>query len=163
MGAAWPPPGRGRVLTVAVRTATPGDHDAVASLPGMSGSTRRLLPRDLAGELPRHVLVALDGDVVVGMAMTTRAADEVHLLDLVVRPDHRRRGVATTLLAELARRASRDGAEAMTLEVRASNTGAAALYRDRGFRDHGVRPGYYRDGEDAHVLWHHDLARLAGG
>ncbi len=148
-------------MSVLVRTAVPADHDAVAGLPGLSGSTRRLLARDLAGVLPRHVLVASVRATVVGLGMTTRQPDEVHLLDLVVDRDHRRSGVATRLLAELAHRAMADDATAMTLEVRVSNDAALALYRSRGFVDDGVRPGYYHDGEDARILWHHDLPSLA--
>lgn len=153
-------------MSVRLRTARPGDHDAIARLDGLSGSTRRLLADDLAGVLPRHVVVATDvtpaGDEVVAMGMTTRQPDEVHLLDLVVRPSHRRRGIATGLLGTLAARARDDGATAMTLEVRASNDAGRALYLARGFTDHGTRPGYYADGEDARILWHHDLAALVG-
>ena len=37
-------------------------------------------------------------------------------------------------------------------EVRASNDRARALYREFGFETHHVIPGYYDDGEDAHVM-----------
>ena len=42
----------------------------------------------------------------------------------------------------------------MTLEVRASNHGAMALYEKLGFKVIGRRRGYYTDdGEDAVVMW----------
>ena len=64
------------------------------------------------------------------------------------------------------------GAHNFTLEVRASNTGAHALYRRFGFAPAGIRAGYYPasvDGpaEDALIMWAHDIdgpeyaARLA--
>ena len=171
---------------VALRPARVADRDGILALPGLGRSTRRLLDRDLAGELPRHAVVAqvasdaeLDGFVrrdvdggsgttdavgaggVVGFATTTRQPDEVHLLDVAVAPAWRRRGIAGALVGWLATRARGDGATAMTLEVRVSNAGGLALYRRLGFADHGVRPGYYQDGEDAVIMWHHDLAGLA--
>ena len=103
--------------------------------------------------------MAPDGGV-VGFAMTTRQEDAAHVLDVVVDPAWRRRGLATRLLGHVARVVVGDGTPALTLEVRASNAGALALYRRLGFEDAGVRPGYYQDGEDAHVLWHHDPGAL---
>ena len=56
-----------------------------------------------------------------------------------------RQGIATRLLLELARRALAEGAEALTLEVRMSNTAAQALYRRFGFvpgrRPEALLPG----------------------
>ena len=47
----------------------------------------------------------------------------------------------------------------MTLEVRASNEAALALYRRFGFVPEGVRKGYYsKPIEDALVLWARDTA-----
>lgn len=146
---------------VRLRPATPRDEDAILALPGLGRSTRRLLPRDLAGELPRHVLVAHAGADVVGFECATRQPDEVHLLDIAVARSRRRRGIAGALVARLAALALADGARSMTLEVRMSNAPALGLYRGMGFDDHGVRPGYYQDGEDAVIMWHHDLAGLA--
>jgi len=145
---------------IGVRPATPVDHDPIIARLDLSASTSRLLAKDLAGALPRHCLVAEDGGEIVGFAMTTRQPDEVHLLDIAVAASRRRRGVARQLLAGLAVLAMADGACAMTLEVRTSNHAARSLYARVGFVDHGVRPGYYRDGEDAAILWHDDLARL---
>lgn len=146
---------------VSLRPALPADHDAIAGLEGLSGATRRLLARDLAGTAPRTALVARAGGRVVAFGMTTAAPDEVHLLDLVVAPAARRRGLGRRLVAALAARARDDGAAAMTLEVRVGNEPARRLYAALGFASAGIRPGYYRDGEDADILWHRDLASLA--
>lgn len=153
-------------MTIVLRPAQPDHHDAIVALPGLAGSTRRLLAADLAGALPRHAVVAVDeAGLVVGFAMSTRQPDEVHLLDLAVVPSARRVGIATRLVALLSSLAHTDGATAITLEVRVSNTAGRGLYRALGFDDRGTRPGYYRDGEDARILWHvdlHDLAARAG-
>ncbi|MDT0342509.1 GNAT family N-acetyltransferase [Streptomyces litchfieldiae] len=53
-----------------------------------------------------------------------------------VDPAHRRRGLATTVLAELARAALAEGASAAYLQVETDNPGARALYARLGFADH---------------------------
>ena len=82
---------------------------------------------------------------------------EAHVTNIAVDPPERRRGVATVVLAELARRARGRGATAWTLEVRASSTGAQQLYRRFGFAPAGVRTGYYENAEDAIIMWCHEL------
>ena len=148
----------------AVRAATPADLDAVLALDDLEPATRRLLADDLAAADRRTVLVATaDDDRVVGVVIAMRQQDAAHVLDVVVARDRRRRGIGARLLRALAVVAVRDDVPALTLEVRASNLAARALYEQLGFEDAGVRPGYYRDGEDAHVLWHHDPTALAAG
>lgn len=144
-----------------LRTAVPGDHHEIVARLDIEGSTRRLLKLDLAGAKPRNCVVAEDPGGILGFAMSTRQPDEVHLLDITIASAARRRGIARRLLGWLATAAVADGATAMTLEVRHSNTGAQALYLGLGFVDHGLRPGYYQDGEDAMIMWHHDLAGMA--
>ena len=77
----------------------------------------------------RHYLVARLGRTVVGYAGLMFVADEAHVTNVAVHPDHRRSGIATQLLLELADVAIQRGCAAWTLEVRASSTGAQALYR----------------------------------
>lgn len=80
-------------------------------------------------------------------------ADEMHILDLAVGPEHRRRGLARWLLGYALDRARRRGAERALLEVRRSNDTALVLYRSFGFRVRAERRDYYRDpDEDALIL-----------
>ena len=90
----------------------------------------------------------------VGYAIFTRYAESWHLMTVAVEPESRRCGVARTLiLAGL----EAIGSGPTTLEVRKSNRPAIALYRDLGFVEWGVRPGYYPDdGEDALIMWRGD-------
>jgi ribosomal-protein-alanine N-acetyltransferase len=79
--------------------------------------------------------------------------DEVHVLNVAVAGDARRRGLARWLMDEAAERGRRAGAKLATLEVRRSNAAALSLYRALGYREVGVRPNYYVDeGEDAIVM-----------
>jgi ribosomal-protein-alanine N-acetyltransferase len=41
----------------------------------------------------------------------------------------------------------------MTLEVRVSNKAALRLYKKCGFTIQGLRKRYYRNSEDAYVMW----------
>jgi ribosomal-protein-alanine N-acetyltransferase len=77
-------------------------------------------------------------------------ADEMHLLNLAVHPAQRRRSIARSLLTTALAKARDQGAAVVWLEVRPSNAAAQALYRSFGFKEIGIRPGYYVDnGEDA--------------
>lgn len=128
--------------------------------------------RLFAGELEldggsRQWLVAAWRTTVVAFAGVMYSLDEAHVMNLAVARDWAGRGIGLRLcLAQLADARDR-GSTAMTLEARVSNTAAIALYQKLGFASAGVRPGYYPDGEDAAIMWLHELqspevaARLA--
>jgi [ribosomal protein S18]-alanine N-acetyltransferase len=102
-------------------------------------------------------LAAVDDDddghaTLVGYAICARYDTVWHLMNIAVAPERRRHGIAATMLEQLIERAGPD--REYTLEVRASNAGAIALYERFGFRSAGKRPRYYRDnGEDAVIMW----------
>ena len=90
---------------------------------------------------------------ILGFVICWRVHDELHVLNLAVAVEARRRGVARALMLEATEQAHRSGAVLATLEVRRSNEGAQALYRSLGYRQVGIRPNYYQDeGEDAIVM-----------
>jgi len=79
--------------------------------------------------------------------------EEMHILNLAVHPEYRRRGIARRLLAEGLAQARTLGAELAWLEVRPSNLAARALYKSFGFKEVGRRLHYYDDTkEDALLL-----------
>ncbi|WP_417347288.1 GNAT family N-acetyltransferase [Ferrimonas sp.] len=75
---------------------------------------------------------------------------------VVVHSEHRRQGVASSLLRELIDTCDNWlGITRIELEVFASNEGAVALYRNLGFREEGRMKGFaYRNGqlEDAILM-----------
>ncbi len=114
--------------------------------------------REELGRPGRHYRVALLDDDVVGHIGAMVAAEEAHIMTVVTDPTHRRSGIASHLLASLVPDMVDAGCTALTLEVRASNKAAQALYRRFGLVPVGVRRGYYEpDGEDAIVMWAHDI------
>ena len=105
----------------------------------------------------RHYLVARDGHDIVGYGGLMFAVGDAHVTNVAVAASRQRQGIATRLLAELAWAAIDNGCDALTLEVRVSNVGAQALYREFGFVPAGIRQKYYENVEDAMVMWCNDL------
>jgi [ribosomal protein S18]-alanine N-acetyltransferase len=81
------------------------------------------------------------GDL-IGYTVTMQGVDEVHLLNITVAPDQQRRGWACVLLDDLVMWAE-DKAQWIWLEVRKSNERAIRIYERYGFRQVGLRKGYY--------------------
>lgn len=96
--------------------------------------------------------VGADGLMLAGYVGTWVVDGQMQILKVAVEPACRRRGIARGLLARAAADARDLGAHEATLEVRASNTGAQALYKALGFESLGVRPRYYSDREDAVIM-----------
>jgi [ribosomal protein S18]-alanine N-acetyltransferase len=96
----------------------------------------------------------LETDALVGYLVISRYVDAWHVMNVAVAPEHRRRGIAHSLLDRLFELTAGRGHRGYTLEVRVSNVEAIALYERLGFKPRGVRRGYYTDNrEDALVMW----------
>ncbi len=97
------------------------EHEHVWALPGEGFSRWRLVP----------------------------TLEEAELLRIAVFPEVRGRGLGRRLLNLASKACAELGMRTLLLEVRPSNTAARALYASEGWREVGLRPRYYRDGEDA--------------
>ena len=123
--------------------------------------SERLFTEEL-GRSGRAYVVARAGHRVVGYAGLLMIADDGHVATVAVDPAWQGRGIARHLVLAVVRRAVELGARQLTLEVRVSNEVAQALYRSFGFAPAGARKAYYvDDGEDALVMWCHDVATPA--
>lgn len=113
---------------------------------------------ELRREHDRLYVVARVGDRVVGFGGLLLQDDDAHITTLSVDVDHRGRRLGTRLMLVLCRHALACGATNLTLEVRAGNDAAIALYRTFGLAPAGIRKNYYADlGEDALIMWAHDI------
>lgn len=84
--------------------------------------------------------------------------EELHVNTLAVAPAERRHGHAMRLMRHVMAEAAARNATRATLEVRASNVAALALYERLGFRVAATRPRYYsHPQEDALILWREGL------
>ena len=98
-------------------------------------------------------LVAEEDGEVAGTVGSQSVMDESDIVNVAVPPDHRRKGIAAALVAELVEALKKRESRCLTLEVRASNEPAKALYEKLGFTQVGLRKNYYRNPkEDALIL-----------
>jgi len=106
----------------------------------------------------RVYVVARVGNTVVGYGGLMLVTDDGHVTTLAVDPAWQRHKLGTQVLHTLASEAVVRGAKNLTLEVRAGNHAAQALYRAFGFAPAGVRKGYYVEtNEDAIIMWANDV------
>ena len=92
---------------------------------------------------------------VLGYAGLQVVLDEGYIDNIAVEPNARRHGVADELLDVFCRFGEANLAF-LTLEVRASNAPAIALYRKHGFEEAGRRKNYYtKPTEDAIIMTRH--------
>ena len=73
----------------------------------------------------------------------------LEVLQIVVQPEHRRKGLGRRMLECMCGVGKGRGMEEVWLEVRASNLPARSLYRKCGFVQTGVRRGYYGSGQES--------------
>jgi len=89
-------------------------------------------------------LLALDGEVPVGLVLVQVAVDEAEILTIGTHPHRRRLGIGRHLMQAALAEAAVRGATRMILEVAETNLPASQLYAWLGFADVGRRRAYYR-------------------
>ena len=134
-----------------------GDHlDEVAELERICFSvpwSRNMLAEELDNLLSAFLVALDDNDRGVGYAGLQVVLDEGYITNVAVRPECRRQGIAAKLLQVFLDFAKANKLAFLTLEVRASNYDAIALYGSRGFRSVGRRKNYYEHPrEDAIIM-----------
>jgi len=105
-----------------------------------------------------YYVVAKREEKVIGYGGMWIILDEAHVTNIAVHPNFRRQGVGEAIIRNLMEKAVQLGIDKMTLEVRVSNHVAQNLYRKVGFKEAGIRKGYYTDtNEDALIMWNTHL------
>lgn len=90
---------------------------------------------------------------IAGYIVAREAAGELHINNVAVRPEYRRRGIGAALLGRILQEARRRKANTAFLEVRSANLAAQALYEKNGFKAIARRADYYSEPrEDAVVM-----------
>lgn len=118
----------------------------------LQGGNRNLLlvakPAQVAGNQPHQI---------VGYIVARETAGELHINNVAVRDQYRRRGYGALLLGRVLDEARRRQATAAFLEVRSGNSAAQALYQKCGFKAIATRPNYYTDPREDAVVMSLDL------
>lgn len=132
------------------------DHlDEVAALERICFSTpwsRNMLAEELENDLFAFLVALDDAGHVAGYAGVQVILDEGYITNVAVRPDCRKKGVAGKLLQVFLDFAEANQLAFLSLEVRASNYDAIALYGSRGFRGVGRRTNYYEHPKEDAVI-----------
>ncbi len=140
-----------------IRPMSENDLEASAELEAMCFSTPWSLQafKDSLDKPDIYLFrVAYLGDELVAQAGLIMSFDEADVVNVAVKPEYRKRGIASGLLNELMRAGSARGVKDYTLEVRAGNHAAIALYENLGFKTEGIRKDFYREPvEDALIMW----------
>ena len=109
--------------------------------------------RDLMLVARPATMSALESSVIIGYIVARETAGELHINNVAVRADYRRRGIGQSLLKQVLDEAIKRGAKAAFLEVRSANHAAQALYEKSGFKAIARRANYYSEPlEDAVVM-----------
>ncbi|NOY63576.1 MAG: ribosomal protein S18-alanine N-acetyltransferase [Gammaproteobacteria bacterium] len=96
------------------------------------------------------------GSEIIGYGVMSRGGGEAHIQNLCIIPPRQRQGLGRKLLQHLLDQLDPARVDSVFLEVRSSNRAALTLYDEMGFRETGLREGYYptaKGREDAVVLW----------
>ena len=95
----------------------------------------------------------IESGPIVGYIIARETAGELHINNVAVRAEYRRRGIGAALLGRILDKARRRKANAAFLEVRSANLPAQALYEKSGFKAIARRADYYSEPrEDAVVM-----------
>ncbi|SHN63960.1 ribosomal-protein-alanine acetyltransferase/tRNA threonylcarbamoyl adenosine modification protein YeaZ,TIGR03725 [Butyrivibrio hungatei DSM 14810] len=141
---------------IRVREMTAEDIDDAYNLEQMNLGKEAWNKKQLLDALTRDdtiYLVAEKAGRIVGLCGVQNISGEGEITNVSVSPDTRREGVAYKMLRQLLERGKGIGIESYTLEVRAANAPAIALYERLGFVSEGVRPGFYDEPKDDAVIY----------
>ena len=136
--------------------------DGIMEIDNLSFSvpwSRNSYETELKNKFAKYV-VAIDKKTnkILGFAGMWLIIDECHITNIAVHPDYRKIGIGNMLMDKIVTICIEHNMDGITLEVRESNTAAKNLYYKYGFRDSGIRKGYYADNnENALLMWKTDL------
>ena len=141
---------------IRVRIAKSSDLDDIYELDVQTFAmpwSKEALSYDILENDNAFVIVAEYEGEFAGYADIWTVLDEADLNSIAVRVDFRRKGIGDAIMIAMTEMLSASGVATINLEVRVSNMPAIKLYKNSGFNECGVRPGYYLDnGEDALIM-----------
>jgi [ribosomal protein S18]-alanine N-acetyltransferase len=113
--------------------------------------------RDLLLVAKPPVPPGIEGHQIIGYIVARQTAGELHINNVAVRDQYRRRGYGALLLGQVLAEARKKSGTKAFLEVRSGNLAAQALYQKCGFKAIATRPNYYSDPPEDAVVMSMDL------
>lgn len=114
--------------------------------------TEKSLSDELDNENAHFLSAVFDGKV-IGYIGIIEICGEADVTNVAVLPEYRRCGIAEKLMKEAENGAVERNCESITLEVRVSNKAAISLYNKSGYKQAGIRKGFYeKPKEDALLM-----------
>jgi [ribosomal protein S18]-alanine N-acetyltransferase len=150
----------GRKLSVQIRPCLPVDLSQVKIILDQSQEASAWSMEVLLESLnqyPKYFLIATQAKEIVGFISGRAASDEGEILNLAVKTQVRRTGLGQTLLQALLDVFREGNVLQVFLEVRESNVAAIRFYAKAGFHQVGARPAYYRNPDEAALVFAYHL------
>ena len=141
---------------VRIREMTAEDIEDAARLESTNLGKEAWTQKQLLEAMTRDDTVYLVSEMagrIVGLCGVRNVSGDGEVTNVSVSGDVRRNGTAYKMVKQLLERGHSIGIENYTLEVRASNAPAIGLYEKLGFKNEGVRPGFYDDPKDDAVIY----------
>ncbi len=133
-------------MDYSIRDVLPGEIPQIEALEKACFSmpwTEDQLKGQLRDNQHEFIAAVSAGGTVLGYIGMMYVLDEGYISNVAVSPGNRRRGIGDALILALLKRCAALGLSFVTLEVRAGNTPAIALYEKHGFARVGLRKNYY--------------------
>ena len=108
---------------------------------------------EIVKNFPKYNFVCKKDNEIVGYILgcpnfLDEKPDEIILMSIAIEKEHRRKGIARSLIKLFLREV---GKKRCILQVRESNK-AISLYESLGFKSEGLHQKYYKDGENAVMM-----------
>ena len=139
-----------------IRPMTEMDLDGVVRVEAvcLSDAWNRKNFEDSLKEPTAHLLVAVDdiSNEIIGYCCLYQVLDEGEIVNVAIGQEYRQRGYGAAVVRALMALGKSLGAESFFLEVRAGNTAGKRLYESLGFKNCGMRKGFYSNPREDAVL-----------
>jgi ribosomal-protein-alanine N-acetyltransferase len=152
-------------VALQIRAFRPPDAASVCEILRDSAEAAQWPPESyakLAASPGGLVLVCETNTFLVGFVAARQVADEAEILNIAVRRDFRRKGVASALLLAAVDKFRRSAIGRVFLELRESNHPARGLYERHDFVLSGRRKSYYRDSTEDALCMQKKLTAASG-
>lgn len=146
--------------SLTVTQTTPDHIDSILDIEKLSFSnpwSRESFASTLKRPDTNTVLTALENGVPIGYVCLFHLFEEGEILNIAVHPEHRKNGVAQTLIDRAFELFKGKNVNRVTLEVRVSNENAKRLYIKNGFEQFLIRKNYYTSPAEDGIIMQKNL------